>query len=72
VLRRFRDRSEPAQPGLAPSKNVYGVAVDLGTTTIVGTLFDLAIGQEKAVSTAMNPQVSFGDDVISRKCSRRH
>jgi len=48
------------------SKNAYGIAVDLGTTTIVGTLFDLATGEEKAVSSMMNPQVGFGDDVISR------
>jgi uncharacterized 2Fe-2S/4Fe-4S cluster protein (DUF4445 family) len=48
------------------SKKAYGVAIDLGTTTLVCTLFNLATGQEKAVSTAMNPQVGFGDDVISR------
>ncbi|MFO7821279.1 MAG: ASKHA domain-containing protein [Lentisphaeria bacterium] len=45
---------------------LYGVAVDLGTTTMVGTLFDLASGKEKAVHSAMNPQVAFGDDVIAR------
>jgi uncharacterized 2Fe-2S/4Fe-4S cluster protein (DUF4445 family) len=48
------------------TKNAYGVAFDLGTTTVVGTLFDLATGQEKAVRSAINPQVAFGDDVISR------
>ena len=48
------------------SHDAYGVAVDLGTTTVVGTLFDLATGEEKAVSATMNPQVGFGDDVISR------
>ena len=44
----------------------FGLAVDLGTTTIVGTLFDLVTGEEKAVTSLMNPQVGFGDDVISR------
>jgi len=48
------------------SHDAYGVAVDLGTTTVVGSLFDLATGEEKAVSATMNPQVGFGDDVISR------
>jgi len=48
------------------SHDAYGVAVDLGTTTVVGTLFDLVTGEEKAVSATMNPQVGFGDDVISR------
>jgi len=48
------------------SHEAYGIAIDLGTTTVVGTLFDLVTGSEKAVSSAMNPQVGFGDDVISR------
>jgi uncharacterized 2Fe-2S/4Fe-4S cluster protein (DUF4445 family) len=48
------------------TKNAYGVAFDLGTTTVVGTLFDLATGQEKSVRSTINPQVGFGDDVISR------
>ncbi len=48
------------------SDTAYGVAVDLGTTTIVGTLFDLVTGEERALASLMNPQVGFGDDVISR------
>jgi uncharacterized 2Fe-2S/4Fe-4S cluster protein (DUF4445 family) len=48
------------------SDTAYGVAVDLGTTTIVATLFDLVAGEEQAVASLMNPQVGFGDDVISR------
>ena len=43
-----------------------GVAVDLGTTTIVATLFDLVSGQELAIASAMNPQAGYGDDVIAR------
>ncbi len=45
---------------------LYGVACDLGTTTIVAGLMDLTSGQEVAVAAAMNPQVALGDDVISR------
>ena len=48
------------------SDAAYGVAVDLGTTTVVATLFDLVAGEERAISSLMNPQVGFGDDVISR------
>ncbi|MBT3295526.1 MAG: DUF4445 domain-containing protein [Verrucomicrobia bacterium] len=44
----------------------YGVAVDLGSTTVVGKLFDLVSGRECAVASQINPQVTFGDDVISR------
>lgn len=44
----------------------YGVAVDLGSTTVVGKLFDLVSGDECGVASEINPQVKFGDDVISR------
>ena len=47
-------------------KALYGVAFDLGTTTLVGTLMDLHTGQELGVAATVNPQVSLGDDVISR------
>jgi len=48
----------------------YGVAFDLGTTTIVGTLVDLVTGADLAVASMVNPQASYGDDVVSRikKC----
>jgi uncharacterized 2Fe-2S/4Fe-4S cluster protein (DUF4445 family) len=45
---------------------LYGVAFDLGTTTIVGTLMDLRDGRELGVAAGINPQVALGDDVISR------
>jgi uncharacterized 2Fe-2S/4Fe-4S cluster protein (DUF4445 family) len=44
----------------------YGVAFDIGTTTIVGYLINLSNGSELAVNSQMNPQISFGDDVLSR------
>ncbi|MCD5390532.1 ASKHA domain-containing protein [candidate division NPL-UPA2 bacterium] len=47
-------------------KDNYGLAFDLGTTTVVGTLLDISSGQDLAVSARMNPQVVHGDDVISR------
>lgn len=48
------------------SAQAYGIAIDLGTTTIVGLLVDLVSGEEAAVSSALNPQVAYGDDVVSR------
>ena len=44
----------------------YGVAVDLGTTTLVAQLVDLASAKVLAVETMLNPQVKFGADLISR------
>lgn len=48
----------------------HGIAFDIGTTTIVGTIVDLVTGADLAVASMMNPQTSFGDDVLSRikKC----
>jgi uncharacterized 2Fe-2S/4Fe-4S cluster protein (DUF4445 family) len=49
-------------PGLSP----VGLAVDLGTTKIAASLVDLANGDELAVAGALNPQIGYGEDVISR------
>lgn len=48
------------------SDTVFGAAVDLGSTTIVVSLLDLTTGKVVDVAAAMNPQVTRGDDVISR------
>lgn len=45
---------------------LYGAAVDLGTTTVVAQLVDLTTGKTVGTASANNPQVAFGDDVISR------
>lgn len=42
------------------------VAFDIGTTTLVGELVNLPDGHSRAVAATINPQVSFGDDVVSR------
>ena len=44
----------------------YGAAVDLGTTTMVAQLLDLATGRVLAVRTARNPQGAVGGDIMSR------
>lgn len=44
----------------------YGVAVDIGTTTMVCYLLDLVKGIQVDVASALNPQCKYGADVISR------
>ena len=45
---------------------VYGLAVDLGSTTIAAHLCDLQTGDVVASSGVMNPQIRFGEDLMSR------
>ena len=47
-------------------KPVYGLAVDLGTTKIAAYLVDLITGHTAAKSSGMNPQISYGEDVVNR------
>jgi uncharacterized 2Fe-2S/4Fe-4S cluster protein (DUF4445 family) len=51
-------------PGL--HEHVYGLAVDVGSTTIAGHLCDLESGEVVASSGLMNPQIRFGEDLMSR------
>ncbi|MCX8117734.1 MAG: ASKHA domain-containing protein [Desulfobacterota bacterium] len=44
----------------------YGLAIDIGTTTVVGYLCHLGTGEVVATKSIMNPQVQYGEDVISR------
>ncbi len=44
----------------------YGLAVDIGTTTCVGYLTDLSTGKVVNTESMMNPQVPYGEDVMSR------
>jgi uncharacterized 2Fe-2S/4Fe-4S cluster protein (DUF4445 family) len=48
------------------SHEIYGVAIDIGTTTLACYLFDLVSGRQLAVAAGSNPQRTFGTDVISR------
>lgn len=51
-------------PGL--QEKVYGMAVDVGSTTIAAHLCDLTTGDVLASAGAMNPQIRFGEDLMSR------
>src|SRR5215210_3935896 len=44
----------------------YGVAIDVGSTTIAGHLVNLATGEVLASNGVMNPQIRFGEDLMSR------
>jgi len=45
---------------------IYGAAIDVGSTTIAVNLCDLTSGEVLASSGAMNPQIRFGEDLMSR------
>jgi uncharacterized 2Fe-2S/4Fe-4S cluster protein (DUF4445 family) len=51
-------------PGFVDS--LFGLAVDIGSTTIAGHLCDLATGEVVASGGRMNPQIRFGEDLMSR------
>ena len=52
-------------PGLHEG-GLFGLAIDLGSTTIAAHLTDLEDGSVKASSGIMNPQIRFGEDLMSR------
>ncbi|MEC8582531.1 MAG: ASKHA domain-containing protein [Pseudomonadota bacterium] len=54
-----------AFPGLHES-GLFGLAIDLGSTTVAAHLTDLATGEVMASSGIMNPQIRFGEDLMSR------
>jgi uncharacterized 2Fe-2S/4Fe-4S cluster protein (DUF4445 family) len=47
-------------------KDAYGLAVDLGSTTIAAQLCNLVTGEVVATADTMNPQIRFGEDLMSR------
>lgn len=53
---------------LVPGKleKYYGIAIDIGTTTVAGYLTDMQTGRVVATGSKMNPQVIYGEDVMSR------
>lgn len=51
-------------PGV--KERVYGLAVDLGSTTVAAHLCDLSQGDVVSSASVMNPQIRFGEDLMSR------
>ena len=64
VALRDKDEIIDLYPGRRDS--LFGVAFDVGTTTVVAFLMDLITGDRLSVKSAMNPQIAIGDDVITR------
>lgn len=52
------------QPGFV--EGLFGLAVDIGSTTIAGHLCDLRTGEVVATESMMNPQITYGEDLMSR------
>ena len=48
------------------TERVVGVAIDIGSTTVAGHLCDLRTGEVLSSSGLMNPQIRFGEDLMSR------
>ncbi|MBT0961581.1 ASKHA domain-containing protein [Denitromonas iodatirespirans] len=58
------ERITAVWPGLR--EKIYGMAVDVGSTTIAAHLCDLQTGEVVASAGKMNPQIRFGEDLMSR------
>jgi uncharacterized 2Fe-2S/4Fe-4S cluster protein (DUF4445 family) len=52
------------EPGFV--ENIYGIAVDIGTTTVAAYLCELRKGTLLSKKSMMNPQVRYGEDVLAR------
>ena len=52
------------KPGKA--EDAYGLAIDIGTTTVAAYLCNLRNGEVVSTESIMNPQISYGEDVMSR------
>lgn len=61
----FKDKIIAVEPGDTTDR-CYGFAVDIGTTKLAGFLMDFNTGKVVAVAARMNPQISLGEDVLSR------
>ena len=73
ILTEGATRKDAAEPDIykkylpaAGNRPILGLAVDIGTTTVVVKLIDMKTGRLLATCATLNPQTQFGDDVISR------
>ncbi len=64
----YQDVDRPEIVALWPGTQsaVFGVAFDIGSTTIAGHLVDLRTGRAVASAGTANPQIRFGEDLMSR------
>ena len=69
AVHRARDGRPPVIQKVWPGfheGSVYGLAIDLGSTTIAAHLTDLRTGEVLASAGRMNPQIRYGEDLMSR------
>jgi len=59
-------KSENKETILSKSKKIYGLAIDVGTTTVAINLVDINIGKVLMTSSFENPQIFGGSDVMNR------
>jgi uncharacterized 2Fe-2S/4Fe-4S cluster protein (DUF4445 family) len=65
TVTRFEGRILAVEPG-DTALHKYGLAIDIGTTSVVTTLMELASGEQMASVASLNPQAVFGADLMSR------
>src|SRR5262249_31044868 len=61
-----RDAAEVIDVHAGYREGLYGLAVDVGSTTVAAHLCDLRTGAVLATESMMNPQVTYGEDLMSR------
>lgn len=66
VLPNPEDSAMPASGVAVASHQLLGLAVDVGTTKVAAYLVDMASGRTLAKAGTMNPQIAYGEDVVSR------
>ena len=62
----IRDNNEIVAAWAGFHDRILGIAVDVGSTTVAGHLLDLSTGEALASAGRMNPQIKFGEDLMSR------
>jgi uncharacterized 2Fe-2S/4Fe-4S cluster protein (DUF4445 family) len=65
TVTRFGGRVLAVEPG-DTALHRFGLAIDIGTTSVVTTLMELASGEQMATVSSLNPQAVFGGDLMSR------
>ncbi len=63
---RYEDGSRASLPAFRAGTSAKGLAIDLGTTTLVASLISLKTGKDLSTTSSLNPQGRFGHDVIRR------
>jgi len=66
VYQDLTDRGEIIAVWPEAKERVFGLAIDLGSTTIAAHLCDLTSGEVVSSAAVMNPQIRFGEDLMSR------